>query len=73
MKNSLLQDESYSTLLKLRKYFKNAMALIPGQESKYQTEPFKILKAYLDDIDEIILDKYLSDTTSFSVDLNPEN
>lgn len=62
MKNSLLQDKSYSTLIKLRKHFVDIYNV--KVRSLFDDDDKKLFNI-IQDIDDILLAKYTYDTTHF--------
>lgn len=74
MINSILQDESYLSIIKLRDYFSDRIEEIPGDIFRYEKPDYINLKSILDDIDAIILEKYKNDTNSLpNYNLYPSN
>lgn len=57
MINPLLKQESFDTLIKLRKHFTRLANGVPGEEFRYNKPEYIRLKTILDDLDDIILEK----------------
>lgn len=73
MINSLLQDKDYREILAIRKYFASKLP-VPKYEGWLKKEENTRIVAYLEDIDAILLAKYLHETNSFADNsLSPQN
>lgn len=71
---SLLQDESYSELITLRKYFLERKNSLIRTETDYSKPEVIVFQERIDDIDLIIVEKYKFDTNNFlGHNLIPEN
>lgn len=65
MINTLLQDEEYVTLLKLRKHFYNASRVFISGNFGYDKPEYLNLIKIIEDIDAMILEKYKYDSTNY--------
>lgn len=74
MIDSLLQQMPYTEILAIRKHFKIKTREIVRCESAYNKPEYLEYKKILDDIDEVLLDKYKNDNNNrYNHDIYPSN
>lgn len=68
MINSILQEQPFSELIKLRQYFDIKKTYHQLGDERLSEEEYKFVKDAITDIDEMIAAKYSNDTREFKCD-----